>query len=80
MTSRDVDQAFARAPDPRFTLRRLLRPFMIALIAGLVLDGLDALAGIALPALVRNGIDNGVETEGLPGHRGGLDRRALRSC
>ena len=57
----DVDQAFARAPDPRFTLRRLLRPFMIALIAGLVLDGLDALAGIALPALVRNGIDNGVE-------------------
>ena len=56
-----VDQAFARAPDPGFTLRRLLRPFMIALIAGLVLDGLDALAGIALPVLVRNGIDNGVE-------------------
>ncbi|HUK70478.1 MAG TPA: ABC transporter ATP-binding protein [Streptosporangiaceae bacterium] len=59
----DVDQAFARAPDPRFTLRRLLRPFMIALVAGLVLDGLDALAGLALPALVWNGIDNGVETK-----------------
>ncbi len=59
----DVDQAFARAPDPKFTLRRLLRPFMIALVAGLVLDGLDALAGVALPALVRNGIDNGVQTK-----------------
>ncbi len=59
----DVDQEFARAPDPRFTLRRLLRPFMIALVAGLVLDGLDALAGLALPALVRNGIDNGVQTK-----------------
>ncbi len=58
-----VDQEFARAPDPSFTLRRLLRPFMIALVAGLVLDGLDALAGLALPALVRNGIDNGVETK-----------------
>ena len=56
-----MDQAVARAGDRHFTLRRLLRPFMIALIAGLVLDGLDALAGLALPALVRNGIDNGVE-------------------
>jgi ATP-binding cassette subfamily B protein len=58
-----VDRSFARAADPRFTLRRLLRPFMVALIAGLVLDGLDALAGLALPALVRGGIDNGVETK-----------------
>ena len=58
-----VDQAFARAADPKFTLRRLLRPFMVALIAGLALDGLDALAGLALPALVRGGIDNGVETK-----------------
>jgi ATP-binding cassette, subfamily B, bacterial len=58
-----VDRAFARAPDRRFTLRRLLRPFMVALVAGLVLDGLDALAGIALPALVRGGIDNGVQAK-----------------
>ncbi|MGE5289328.1 MAG: ABC transporter ATP-binding protein [Micromonosporaceae bacterium] len=58
-----VDREFARAPDPRFTLRRLLRPFMLALVAGLVLDGLDALAGIALPALVRGGIDNGVQAK-----------------
>ena len=32
----------ARAGDPHFTLRRLLRPLAIALLVGLVLDGLDA--------------------------------------
>ncbi len=56
-----VDRSAARAPDRRFTLRRLVRPFIWALTAGLILDGLDALAGLALPALVRNGIDNGVQ-------------------
>ncbi|HEX6527519.1 MAG TPA: ABC transporter ATP-binding protein [Streptosporangiaceae bacterium] len=57
-----VDIARARAADRRLNLRRLLKPLAIALIAGLVLDGLDALASLALPALVRNGIDHGVET------------------
>jgi ATP-binding cassette subfamily B protein len=56
-----VDVAQARAADRRFTLRRLLRPIAVALIAGLVLDGLDAAANLALPALVRGGIDSGVE-------------------
>ena len=59
----DVDLARARAGDRHFTLRRLLRPLAVALIIGLVLDGLDAVAGLALPALVRNGIDNGVQTK-----------------
>ncbi len=59
----DVDLGRARAADRHFTLRRLLRPLMFALIAGLILDGLDALAGLALPALVRNGIDHGVQTK-----------------
>jgi ATP-binding cassette subfamily B protein len=59
----DVDIAQARAADRHFTLRRLLRPLTLALIIGLVLDGLDAIAGLALPALVRNGIDHGVETK-----------------
>jgi ATP-binding cassette, subfamily B, bacterial len=58
-----VDLAGARAGDRHFTLRRLLRPLTLALVIGLVLDGLDALAGLALPALVRNGIDHGVETK-----------------
>jgi ATP-binding cassette subfamily B protein len=55
-----VDQSFARAPDRHFTLRRLLRPFAIALAIGLILDGLDALASTVMPLLVRGGIDNGV--------------------
>jgi ATP-binding cassette subfamily B protein len=58
----DVELGRARAGDRQFTLRRLLRPLTVALIIGLVLDGLDAVAGLALPALVRNGIDNGVQT------------------
>ena len=58
-----VDIAQARAGDTQFTLRKLLRPILIALTAGLVLDGLDAAAGLALPALVRGGIDNGVQAK-----------------
>ena len=59
----DVDLAQARAGDQHFTLRRLLRPLAVALVIGLLLDGLDAVAGLALPALVRNGIDHGVQTK-----------------
>ncbi|MGB6457423.1 MAG: ABC transporter ATP-binding protein, partial [Streptosporangiaceae bacterium] len=60
-----VNQAFARAPDPHFTLRRLLRPFAIALLIGLALDALDAIASTVMPLLVRGGIDNGVERTAL---------------
>jgi ATP-binding cassette subfamily B protein len=56
----DVSRSWSRAADPHFTLRRLLKPFAVALVAGLLLDGLDALASIAMPLLVRGGIDNGV--------------------
>lgn len=56
-----VDRAWARAGDTRFALPRLLRPFAIALALGLVLDGLDAVAQLAMPWLVRSGIDSGVE-------------------
>ena len=59
----DVDMAQARAADRHFTLGRLLKPIAAALVIGLILDGLDAVAGLALPALVRNGIDNGIETK-----------------
>ncbi len=43
-----------------FTLRKLLREFRLPLLIGLVLVILDALAGLAGPVLVKNGIDNGV--------------------
>jgi ATP-binding cassette subfamily B protein len=56
----NVSRSWSRAGDPHFTLRRLLKPFAVALTIGLVLDGLDALASILMPLLVRNGIDNGV--------------------
>jgi ATP-binding cassette subfamily B protein len=56
-----VDVTRARAADHNFTLRKLLRPIAVALLAGLVLDGLDAASNLALPALVRGGIDHGVE-------------------
>jgi ATP-binding cassette subfamily B protein len=61
----EVDQADTRAAAPRFTLRRLLRPFVMAFIVGLILDALDALANLAMPALIRGGIDHGVETGAL---------------
>jgi ATP-binding cassette, subfamily B, bacterial len=60
-----VDAGRARAADPRFTLRRLLRPFAIAFMVGLALDALDALANLAMPALVRGGIDHGVEAQAM---------------
>jgi ATP-binding cassette subfamily B protein len=56
----NVSRSWARAADPHFTLRRLLKPFAVALVAGLLLDGLDALASLAMPLLVRGGVDNGV--------------------
>ncbi len=59
----NVDRRFARAADPQFSLRRLLRPFAVGLVAGLVLDGLDAIAGVALPWLMRGGIDHGIEVK-----------------
>jgi ATP-binding cassette, subfamily B, bacterial len=43
-----------------FTLRKLLREFRGPLLFGLVLVILDALAGLAGPVLVKNGIDDGV--------------------
>src|SRR5262249_36635731 len=50
----------AGCPAPRCRWRRLLRPFAAAPGAGLLRDGRDALASIAMPLLVRGGIDNGV--------------------
>ncbi len=45
---------------PPVQAAQVLRPFAVGLIIGLVLDALDALASLAMPALVRGGIDHGV--------------------
>ncbi|MGW6335572.1 ABC transporter ATP-binding protein [Nocardia rhamnosiphila] len=56
----EVPESFSHTPDPRFTLPRLLRPFAWPLLAGLALVGIDALAQVLIPFLVRHGIDYGV--------------------
>ncbi|MFH9725823.1 ABC transporter ATP-binding protein [Streptomyces sp. NPDC017254] len=48
------------AAEPELGLGRLLRPFRAPLLLGLLLVALDALAQIAVPVLVRHGVDGGV--------------------
>jgi len=55
-----VPAAEARAADPHFGLKSLIRPFRWPLLLGLFLVALDALAEIAVPVLVRHGVDAGV--------------------
>ncbi|MGW1025266.1 ABC transporter ATP-binding protein [Streptomyces sp. NPDC002577] len=50
----------AVAADPAFHLGTLLRPFRLSLLLGLLLVALDAVAQIAVPFLVRHGVDHGV--------------------
>jgi ATP-binding cassette subfamily B protein len=56
----EIDLARESRPDPRFSLRRLLAQYRRPLGLGLLLVVLDALAGIAGPVLVKQGIDRGV--------------------
>jgi ATP-binding cassette subfamily B protein len=60
-----VDRAESRAADPAFSLRRLLRPFRLALLLGLLLVAADTAAGLALPALIRGGVDRGILAHSL---------------
>ncbi|MCX2732199.1 ABC transporter ATP-binding protein [Saccharopolyspora sp. NFXS83] len=51
----------ATAPDPGFRLARLLRPIRWGLALTVLLVAADALGSIALPSLVRHGVDGGVD-------------------
>ncbi|WP_317891415.1 ABC transporter ATP-binding protein [Saccharopolyspora pogona] len=53
------------APDPDFKLSRLLRPIRWGLLLTALLVAGDALTSIALPSLVRQGIDGGVSAGDL---------------
>jgi ATP-binding cassette subfamily B protein len=55
----------ARAADLDFTLWRLIRPFRRPLAGALVLVALSATAGLAIPALVRRGVDDGITSGSL---------------
>ena len=56
----DVDVAAEAVDDPTFSLRRFVRPYRWGLAAGLLLVIIDAVAGIAGPLLIRDGLDRGV--------------------
>ncbi|MEU1369572.1 ABC transporter ATP-binding protein [Streptomyces sp. NPDC005803] len=56
----DVDEARAVHAEESYGLRRLLRGFGLPLLVSLVLVAVDAGAGLLLPVLIRNGIDDGV--------------------
>ncbi|QDP98710.1 ABC transporter ATP-binding protein [Microlunatus elymi] len=56
----EVDPAFARASDDHFRLGSLLRKFRLPFAVGFGLVAADALCGLALPVLIRDGIDDGV--------------------
>ena len=59
------DAGWRHRPGDTFTLGRLLRPFAVALVAGLMLDALDAAAGVAVPWLMRRGVDHGIQAGDL---------------
>ncbi|MBV9026567.1 MAG: ABC transporter ATP-binding protein [Streptomycetaceae bacterium] len=56
-----LDERRARAADPDFGLRALLRGFWPPLLLSLVFVGADAVGGLLLPVLIRSGIDKGVD-------------------
>jgi ATP-binding cassette subfamily B protein len=69
----DIDAVREARHDPRFSLRRFLRPYRRPLALGLLLVVFDALATLAGPYLIRQGIDHGV----LAGSRGALFAASL---
>lgn len=56
----EVDEARAVHAEESYGLRRLLRGFGLPLLVSLALVAVDAGAGLLLPVLIRNGIDDGV--------------------
>ncbi|MEU1471620.1 ABC transporter ATP-binding protein [Streptomyces sp. NPDC005761] len=56
----DIDEARAVQAEESYGLRRLLRGFGLPLLVSLALVAVDAGAGLLLPVLIRNGIDDGV--------------------
>jgi ATP-binding cassette subfamily B protein len=55
-----VEQGATTVDGQRFSLRWALRPVRGLLLLALILVGLDMAAGLALPSLIRAGVDHGV--------------------
>ncbi|MGH3312281.1 MAG: ABC transporter ATP-binding protein, partial [Streptomyces sp.] len=60
-----VDEEQAERAEDSYGLRRLLRGFGAALALALLFAAFDAGFGLALPVLIRNGIDDGVQKSAL---------------
>ena len=63
----DVDEEQAARPEKEYGLKRLLHGFGKPLLVALSLVAADATAGLLLPILIRNGIDDGVQQLALTG-------------
>ncbi|MGP8301675.1 ABC transporter ATP-binding protein [Streptomyces inhibens] len=63
----DIDEDRAVRPERAYGLRRLLHGFGGPLTVALALVAVDAIAGLLLPVLIRQGIDEGVRLGALVG-------------
>ncbi|UNO41919.1 ABC transporter ATP-binding protein [Streptomyces sp. MST-110588] len=63
----DIDEERAARPERSYGLRRLLRGFGGPLLLALALVAVDAVAGLLVPVLIRQGIDDGVRRAALAG-------------
>ncbi|WP_030415378.1 ABC transporter ATP-binding protein [Streptomyces sp. NRRL S-1448] len=63
----DIDEDRAVRPERSYGLRRLLHGFGAPLAVALALVAVDAVAGLLLPVLIRQGIDEGVRRGVLAG-------------
>ncbi|MFD7918335.1 ABC transporter transmembrane domain-containing protein [Streptomyces sp. NPDC059740] len=63
----EIDEASAARPEESYGLRRLLHGFGRPLLLALLLVAVDAVCGLLLPVLIRNGIDDGVQRMALAG-------------
>ena len=55
-----VPRSLARSEDSAFSLGRLMRPFALLLLFGLLLEVADSFASLVVPALIRTGVDKGI--------------------
>ena len=55
-----VPRSFTRSEDSEFSLGRLMRPFVLLLLFGLLLEVADAFASLVVPWLIRTGVDKGI--------------------
>ncbi|MCX4969131.1 ABC transporter ATP-binding protein/permease [Streptomyces sp. NBC_00654] len=61
----NLDEEAAKRPESSFGIRRLLRGLGVPFTLAVACVGLDAIAGLLLPVLIRHGIDEGVRRQAI---------------